>query len=110
MSVFKLQFTPLSNATRRKIIECSDQDFVIVPYFLPIEVIRRKVAKYDNEFFVNYTQNLLYYQRSRIDKISDELIKKIAQKGNNINYNDGHGGGVNYSEQLLVYLYNSKPV
>ena len=80
MSVFKLNFTASPKTTRRKIIECSDQNFVIVPDFLPIEVIRREVAKYDNGHFINYTQNLLYYQRSRIDKISDELIKKIAQK------------------------------
>lgn len=80
MSVFKLNFTASPKTARRRIIECSDQDFVIVPDFLPIEVIRREVAKYDNGHFINYTQNLLYYQRSRIDKISDELIKKIAQK------------------------------
>ena len=79
MSVFKLAFAPLTNATRRKIIECSDMDFVIVPDFLPIEVIRRK--KYDGgSFNLNYTQNLLYYQRATIDKITDEIIVKLRLK------------------------------
>lgn len=78
MSVFKLNFTT-DRTARRRIIECSDQDFVIMPDFLPIEVIRRK--KYDGGTFnLNYTQNLLYYHRATIDKITDELIKKIAQK------------------------------
>ena len=54
-------------------------DFVIMPDFLPIEVIRRK--KYDGgSFNLNYTQNLLYYQRATIDKITDSKIDKMAEK------------------------------
>ena len=89
MSVFKLNFPASPKTTRRKIIECSDQDFVIVPDFLPIEVVRRKVAKYEPTEILRDGEplnNIVNCHYRKFDKISIGGIEKIERKAANKRY------------------------
>jgi hypothetical protein len=83
MSIFKLLFNPTPNRTKRIICDCSDVDFIIVPDFLPIEVLRRKAVKYvpTQMLFDGYTlPNVMFCHDAILRYITDETIAQIERK------------------------------